>query len=123
MKSNRFWIIVLGVILLMSIATAFLLRRGSANQAYVYLDGEMIESLDLSLVAEPYSFTVECEDGINVITVENGRICISDADCPDGSCIRQGWISGGATPIVCLPHKLVIELVNAVPPDVDAIAR
>ena len=122
MKSNRFWIFILGFILLASLIITVMLRRGPASDALVYLDGELIESLDLSSVTVPYSFTIESEAGINVIAVEKGRIRVSDADCPDGSCIRQGWISGGATPIVCLPHKLVIELENSAPPEVDAVA-
>ena len=122
MKSNKFWIVLLSAILLVSVITAATLRHGTANQAYIYLDGKLIESLNLSEITEPYSFAVESETGINVITVENGRICVSEADCPDGSCVRQGWISGGATPIVCLPHKLVIELETTSSPDVDAVA-
>ena len=122
LKSNKFWIAVLGVILIVSVAAMILLRQGPANRANIYLDGELVETLDLSPVAEPYSITIESEAGTNTITVENGRICVSSADCPDGSCIRQGWISGGATPIVCLPHRLIIELENATPPAVDAVA-
>ena len=121
MKSNKFWICIFCVILLVSAAVAFILRQGTENQACIYLDGELIERLDLSAVTEPYYITIESETGINVITVENGRIRISEADCPDGSCIRQGW-AGGGTPIVCLPHRLVIELENAAYPDIDAVA-
>ena len=122
MRSNKFWISVLGGVLLISAVAVVLLRQGPVNRAKIYLDGELIKTVDLSAVAEPYTFTVECEAGINIISVGNGKIRVIDADCPDGSCIRQGWISGGSTPIVCLPHKLVIELENATPPDVDAIA-
>ena len=123
MKSNRFWILMIGAALVISAATAFLLRQGPANMARITLDGEVIDIIDLSAVSEPYTITVECEAGSNVIAIENGRIRISEADCPDGACVRQGWISGGFTPIVCLPRKLIIELERTEPPDVDAIAR
>jgi len=123
MKSNKVWIIILGVVLIISAATAFLLRQGPANMARITLDGELIEIIDLSAVSEPYTITVECEAGTNVISVEKGRIRVSEASCPDGACVRQGWISGGATPIVCLPHKLIIELERTETPDVDAIVR
>ena len=121
MRSNKIWICTLGGVLIISVVAVVLLRQGPANRANIYLDGELIKTVDLSAVAEPYTFMVESEAGTNIISVENGKIRVSDADCPDGSCIRQGWISGGATPIVCLPHKLVIELENKAPPDVDAI--
>ena len=123
MKSNKFWIIILAAVLLISLITAFALRQKPANIARITLDGEVIEIIDLSAVSEPYSITVECEAGTNVVSVENGRIRISEADCPDGACIRQGWIGGGSTPIVCLPHKLIIELDRTEAPELDAIVR
>lgn len=81
--------------------------------AEIYLDGELVRKISLSDVDKPYTFEVEGEDGIvNVISVEKGRICVSDADCPDGLCVKQGWRSGGVTPIVCLPNRLVINFKN-----------
>ena len=121
LKSNRFWVFLLCGLLVVSAVAAVILRQGRADVAYIYLDGELIEMLDLSAFDKPYSLTVEGENGTNVVTVERGRIRVSDADCPDRSCVRQGWLSGGAAPIVCLPHKLVIELKYASKPDVDAI--
>ena len=44
--------------------------------------------------------------------MEKGRIRVSKADCPDQICANQGWISDGAVPIICLPHKLMIEIVG-----------
>ena len=122
-KSNMFWCILFGMALLLSFVAAFFLRRGQASQARVYKDGVLIERLDISAAPESYYITIDHEDGVNVIAVENGRIYISEADCPDRSCVRQGWISGGAMPIVCLPHRLVIELDRNEAPGVDAIAR
>ena len=72
--------------------------------------GVLLEEIDLSRVDEPYSLTLEDESGRNVLSVERGRVCVSEADCPDQVCVKQGWVSSGAAPIVCLPHKLVVEL-------------
>ena len=125
MKSNRFWILVLGGVLCISVFAAVLLqfRQTEAGQVSVYQDGVIIKKLSLSEVTESYSFTVECRDGYNTIEVEYGRIRVSEADCTDGFCISQGWISGGAAPIVCLPHRLVIKIDRATAPDVDAVAK
>jgi hypothetical protein len=121
LKTNKFWIILLCAMLIVSAAVALALRRAPANFACIYQDGALLEKVDLSAVTEPYTITIECEGGANVIAVENGRICVSGATCSDGSCVRQGWLSGGVTPIVCLPHRLVIELENAKTPDLDAV--
>ena len=108
--SNKFWIALTGTVLLIAVALTFAIGRMPAKQARVYQNGVLIETIILSEVNEPYSFTVNCDSGTNIISVERGRVCISDADCHDGYCVRQGWISGGAAPIVCLPHGLVIAL-------------
>ena len=96
--------------------------NGSADMtAEIYLDSECIKTIDLSSVETPYSFTVEGKYGSNVISVEPGKIRVSEADCPDLVCVNQGWQSTGAAPIVCLPHKLVIKLIPNNPDNTDGI--
>lgn len=113
MKKTGFWIAIIGVILLGSLLPAFLLRGDEAGStARVLVDGEELRTIDLMSTATE-TFTVEGEDGHrNVVDVEKGRIRVSEANCPDQVCVRQGWISDSATPIVCLPHGLVIEIVG-----------
>lgn len=113
MRSTKFWLLLIGALLLLSAgAGAFLWYggRGEAQTALVYQDGVCIRSIDLSQVDEPYSFTVEWEDGYNIIEVERGRIRVSEADCPDQICVRRGWLPDSAAPIACLPHRLVIQM-------------
>ena len=54
-------------------------------------------------------FAIFCKKTCNF---RPGGIRVSFADCPDQICVDQGWLSGGRIPIVCLPHRLVIELVE-----------
>ena len=93
-------------------AVFIMLQRGRvpAPVARISRDGVLLEEIDLSRVDEPYSLTLEDESGRNVLSVERGRVRVSEADCPDQVCVKQGWVSNGAVPIVCLPHKLVVEL-------------
>ena len=37
-------------------------------------------------------------------------IAIIDSDCPDKICIKSGFISKPGELLVCLPHKLMIEI-------------
>ena len=93
-------------------AAWLLLRDGDtdAPTARILRDGVLLEEIDLDQVDEPRSLVLEDESGSNTVQVERGRIRISAADCPDQVCVKQGWVSNGAAPIVCLPHKLVVEL-------------
>lgn len=50
--------------------------------------------------------------GCNTIVVEGGRVFVSDADCAGHDCMAQGPASQPNERIVCLPHKLWIEIVD-----------
>ena len=51
-------------------------------------------------------------------------ICMSlpKASCPDQVCVKHGFLSSKATPIVCLPNKIVILYSGSVSETVDAVA-
>lgn len=79
--------------------------------AYIYQDGQLIETIDLHAVTAPYTFTVPALDGgSNTVEVRPDAIGIIDADCPDKLCVSTGFVNSTLLPIVCLPHRLVIEL-------------
>ena len=101
---------MLAIVLLAALGAAFFIANTPRGAVRIYQDGVLIDSFDL-YDTERRSFAIENDaGGINIISVEYGRIRISEANCPDGLCVRQGWISGGTRPIVCLPHRLVINL-------------
>lgn len=113
MRSTKFWIILISGILAISLiaAAAVYFWHGTGTIACVYQDGVLIREIPLETVTAPYSFDVTWENGKkNTITVEPGRICISEAQCPDQICVHTGWISDGITPIVCLPNHLSIRI-------------
>lgn len=56
---------------------------------------------------------VTTEQGTNVVTVREGAVAVSRADCPNQDCVHQGSISQVGQQIVCLPHELWIEIVAA----------
>ena len=121
MKSNKFWIILLCLIIIICIGIIFVLNQPSAQWAFIYQDGILLGYYDLANITEPVSLLVESGSGINQIVVEHGRIRVSEANCPDGLCVRQGWVSSGLVPIVCLPHRLVISFDSDFSRDIDAI--
>ena len=68
------------------------------------------------MVESPYG-------GSNTILVQPGRICVSEADCPDRICVYQGWLTDDPIPIVCLPHRLVIALKDPTQAGSDTVSR
>lgn len=46
----------------------------------------------------------------NTIVTTGNKIQIKDANCSDQVCVRKGKISKPGQTIVCLPHKLLVEI-------------
>ena len=112
MRTKVILCLLLGLVLL-STAAIFLGKKETlAPVAYVTRDGQVLKEINLDKVDDPYFLVFEDESGTNTVLVEKGRICISKADCPDQICVNQGWISDGTLPIVCLPHKLMIQIAD-----------
>lgn len=115
MKSSIKWAVFFLIVIIIC-SVMLMIRHSSSDDAviaHVIQDGKLIDEIDLSKVREPYEFSVSCESGSNTIRVESGRICVTDADCPDKICIHTGYISDAVTPIVCLPHKLTVTVSGA----------
>lgn len=104
-----------GLLLLIIISCIVIVVRytdtSKAYTAYIYRDGTLLQSIDLSAVTDSYSLTfTTSEGGENRILVEPGGISVTSANCPDRVCVHQGIIRNSLLPITCLPHGLVIEL-------------
>lgn len=54
----------------------------------------------------------ETELGSNTLIIENKKARIIDADCPDQICVKTFAITNPGETIVCLPHKLIVEIVT-----------
>lgn len=52
------------------------------------------------------------DKGCNTITVKDGTVRVTNADCENQDCIQQGALSAPGKQIICLPHELWIEVVN-----------
>lgn len=83
---------------------------GGRSCALVHDADGQIHVLDLS---EDATLEVATALGSNTIVVEDGAVRISAADCPRGDCTRQRAISRPGEQIICLPHRLWIEIVAA----------
>lgn len=123
MKSTKFWVALLSAMLVLSAIAAVIVANLSAGGAVanIYQNGECIYSVKLSDVSEPYDIVISGEVA-NTVSVERGRICVSSATCPDQVCVRQGWISTGVMPVVCLPNGLMIRIENAPEDTIDAVS-
>lgn len=103
---TKSWIILIAVVAAVCIFLSLpLFSQEQARFARITSKGQVVKTVDLSVDQE---FTV---DGKNTVTVENGKIAVTWASCPDHYCMKRGFCSGG-TDIVCLPNRLVITFLG-----------
>ena len=111
----------IAVIALIIIAAAFFLlwsnSKSEAVQAVITVDGEVIETVNLSDIREKITIIPATTPKV-VITAENGKIRFESAECEDKLCIACGDLNKHGDTAVCLPSKTVITVTGS---DVDAV--
>ncbi len=123
MKLSRNDLILTAVIVLLGLACFFIFNRVSkitGSTAVISIDGKEYKRVSLD---RDDSFTIETDYGINTVVIKNGEIFVESADCPDGICVRHSHINKLHENIVCLPHRLVIEIIEGNRGDIDAVAE
>ena len=57
----------------------------------------------------------------NTIHITHDDIDMTSASCPDKVCVHRGKLSEKASPIVCLPNRVLIQYRDSKGGDVDAV--
>jgi len=122
---TKYWILIFAFLVVAASVTHFVMSRTQTISpvATVYQNSVPIATIYLEEVVESHKIEVTTEDGNkNIVLVEPGRISVRYATCPDQICVDQGPISNSARPIVCLPHRLSIEITDGLDIDIDVVA-
>ena len=90
--------------------------RESGGVAVVRVDGVETERLPLSV-----NGTFPLNDGSNILIIQDGQAWMSEANCPDLICVRQGKIHYSGQVITCLPNRLTVTIEGGESGGVDLI--
>jgi hypothetical protein len=71
------------------------------------LDQDRVERIDLG------------NGEYNVLEIKDGQAHMSEASCPDQICVLHSHIKYTGESIVCLPHKVLVEIINGEVNDLD----
>lgn len=108
-KRIRNDILLICVILCVALGVFVLFKSILKNgkTAVVKVNNEVVFSSGLS---EDCSQKIATENGYNIIEIKDGTVRISEADCRDKICVNHRPIGKTGETVVCLPHKLVVEI-------------
>ena len=103
-------ILAIGTVILLAVLVFALFLSGEEAGGYaeVYQDGQLLQTVSLDrdgefVITGTYS---------NTVTVRDGRIAVTDSDCPGADCVSCGWIGSSGRSIVCLPNGIEIRVVS-----------
>ena len=106
MKYKKILIVIIIIFIAGISGSLWVIFRPHEQTVNVIQNGKILYTINLE-TAENQNIEVEYQGRKNIIRIENHEIFMSEADCPDHTCIKTGKLSD--YPIVCLPNKLVIE--------------
>ena len=115
--------ILIGTIIIIAVAALvfFQLTKTDGARVVIAVDGETYKTLDLN---KDTTINRTDDDGDeNIIVIKDGKVKMTVANCPDKICVKHKSIHYNHETIVCLPHKIVVEIVDGEESDVDIIAK
>lgn len=108
-------IVIIAVLILLSFTPHLIFFKTSQkssknNYAIIKVDGKIHKKIDLSKVKKSEKVNLNLPNGKNTLLIKNNSIQMKSANCNDALCVKQGNISKVGQTIICLPHKLIIEI-------------
>ena len=106
-RSKKLDIIVIVSLLLVSLIAVLVLvlTRKTGESVVVEIDGEYVATYSLATDG-----TYSLNNGTNVLIIEGGKAYMSEADCPDKTCVKRGGVSYSGESIVCLPNRITVTV-------------
>lgn len=86
-------------------------EAGDEVVAVIIQDGEVIREITLTGHEENEQFIIEGKGNqYNLMEVDNEQIRIKEDNSPDQVGVKMGWKGQPGETIICLPHKLLVEI-------------
>lgn len=109
-----FDLLIIIILLCLSTLPVFIYQSHLTNTSKVWaelkVDGKIIKKFNLNTEKKTEYLYQALDDDYNLIEVSDNKIRIKEASCIDQICVRRGFIQKPGETIVCLPHKLIIEI-------------
>lgn len=114
-KKVRNDIILVATIVVIVAAALLILNAFKTKGSFAVVKIDGVETARYSLTENTeVLITAGAEDEFtNLLVIENGKAYIKEANCADKICVNTGAAHYSGETIVCLPHKVVIEIISS----------
>ncbi len=116
MNKNDIKLIIVILVIVGFLILIIKLNKKEGDTVEVYYKDDLVLSADLSI---DNTYTVEGLLGDVVIEVKDKKVRVVKENSPKNICSKEGYIGDSTKPLVCLPNKVVIKIVQS--SDMDGV--
>ena len=110
-------LVLIAALLVLSAVLYFVLNGGTPGAAVIVrVKGAEIASYPLSADG-----SYPLNGGTNTLVIARGQAYLTQCDCPDKLCEKQGKIHFAGQCITCLPNRLTVTVIGAESSGIDAM--
>ena len=115
--------VIIAVLMILSFLPEIILGasvgKGFSNTyAEITISGKLYKTIPLSKHKGEETIELKAKNGVNIIKIKDNKIGIIEADCPDKVCMNPEYIQKAGESLVCLPHKVMIEIKGTAEDDI-----
>ncbi len=104
------------IVIIISLTGMYLTKQEVTNNYTKYLkisvDGKEYKKISLGSNMNGKTIDIKTEFGYNKLKIENNGVRVIEDDSPKKLDIKQGLISDVGESIICMPNRLVVEIIS-----------
>ncbi len=117
------YIIIVSILLIVILSYAYVIYL-DVNAEKKVLEIKQGEEISKYTLDDGYENIIEVKDGdqYNIVYIKDGAVWVHDSNCRSRVCVNHKKISRVGETIICIPHKLVLEI-KGEDKDIDIIVE
>ncbi len=110
---DKIVIIITIIIALLGMLTInFFIYNDSAKGVLIEVNGEEYAKYNFNDISSIEYIEIKTQYGYNKVEINNKKVRVIEASCPDKLDVKAGWISKTNQMLVCLPNKVLIRIIG-----------
>lgn len=119
-KRNDIVLIALLIVAALILSMVLFLNKTDGAKVTVKVNNELIGTYSLN---EDMTLKIGDNNSYNILVIKDNTAKITEATCPDKLCVNQKAISYDSESIICLPNKVVVEIISEEESTNDSVAN
>ena len=117
-KIFKKWDIIIIILLLIGSFTPEIILGAKMKKQYnityaeITIGGKLYKKVGLTGHKGEETIEIKTKWGNNTLLIKDEQIAMVDADCSDKVCLEPGFIDKPDRSIVCLPHRVMIQIIG-----------